>query len=85
MQGSIVAQGVELMLYGMGTVALFLALLVVATTAMSALVTRYFTPAEAPPTEPVGNPGTPTGGAGQPDPRVVAAIAAAIHRHRARK
>ena len=83
MQGSIVAQGVELMLFGMGTVVLFLALLVIATTAMSALVTRYFTPAEASPTEPAATPGAPTGGAGQPDPGVVAAIAAAIHQHRA--
>ncbi len=85
MQGSIVAQGVELMLYGMGTVVLFLGLLVVATTAMSALVTRYFTPAEVPPTERASSPGTSTGGAGQLDPGVVAAIAAAIHQHRARK
>ena len=42
MQGDLVAQGVALMLYGMGTVVLFLALLVAATTAMSRVVTRFF-------------------------------------------
>ena len=42
MQGDIVAQGVELMLYGMGTVVIFLALLILATTAMSQLVERFF-------------------------------------------
>ena len=42
MQGDIVAQGVELMLYGMGTVVVFLSLLVVITTLMSAIVQRYF-------------------------------------------
>ena len=42
MQQDIVGQGVELMLYGMGTVVVFLAALVVATTAMSRVVTRFF-------------------------------------------
>ncbi|MEP1594634.1 MAG: OadG family transporter subunit, partial [Halieaceae bacterium] len=42
MQGDIVAQGVELMLYGMGTVVVFLTLLVVVTTLMSAILERYF-------------------------------------------
>ena len=73
------------MLYGMGTVVLFLALLVIATAAMSTLVTRYFTPEEVPPTPRESTPGTTSGGTGQLDPGVVAAIAAAIHQHRARK
>ena len=42
MQGDIVAQGVELMLYGMGTVVLFLAALVLVTTGMSGFITRFF-------------------------------------------
>ncbi len=41
MQDQIINQGVELMLYGMGTVVLFLALLVVATGLMSHLLARY--------------------------------------------
>ena len=48
MQGDIVSQGLELMLYGMGTVVVFLALLVVATTGMSRLIGRYFPEPEAP-------------------------------------
>ena len=80
MQGDIIAQGAELMLYGMGTVVLFLALLVVATTAMSRIVARFFP-------EPVVMTGTGTerqdtaqGPIAQAT--LVAAIGAAIHRHR---
>lgn len=86
MQGDIVEQGIELMLYGMGTVVLFLALLVLATTAMSKLITRFFhqpEPARA------AVPGSDTDrpvdvGAGL-DPAVVAAITAALHQHRANR
>jgi oxaloacetate decarboxylase gamma subunit len=83
MQEAIVAQGVELMLYGMGTVVLFLGLLVLVTTAMSRLLRRYFP--EAPPS-PV-HPGARTAVASVPGPHpdVVAAISAAIHRHRSRR
>ena len=58
------AQGVQLMLAGMGVVFLFLAMLVAATVFMSRLVMRL---------------------QGEPGPTVeeVAAIAAAIERHRA--
>ena len=81
MQQDIVAQGVELMLFGMGTVVVFLALLVLATTAMSAFVGRYFpqsqpSPAVAP--KPAARPVSH-------DPEVVAAITAAVHKHRNRK
>ena len=78
MQGDIVAQGVELLLYGMGTVVLFLALLVVTTTAMSRLITSYFpepTP-EIPPARERGN--APSAD----DPYLVAVISAAIHQYR---
>ena len=37
------------MLYGMGTVVIFLALLVLATTSMSGLISRYFPQPEPPP------------------------------------
>ena len=86
MQGDIVAQGVELMLYGMGTVVLFLALLVLATTAMSHLITRYF---HQPEPAPAAVPGSGTDrlvdGGAELDPAVVAAITAALHRHRANR
>ena len=83
MQGDIVSQGIELMVFGMGTVVLFLALLVVATTAMSRLLLRYFPEPEAvlPAT------GQPAKVSSQPgdDPQLVAVISAAIQRHRANK
>ena len=84
MQGDILAQGIELMLYGMGTVVVFLALLVVATTAMSAFVTRYFPEAEAP--ERGWAARSPAHIADAPiEGEIVAAIAAAIHQHRSKK
>lgn len=79
MQQDIVGQGVELMLYGMGTVVVFLALLVVATTAMSAFVGRYFPEAEKAAVaagKPVSAPA---------DNELVAVISAAVHQHRGRK
>jgi len=83
MQGDIVAQGVELMLYGMGTVVLFLALLVVMTTIMSGFVNRYFPEPQASAAAALHN----LRGPAQPadDPNLVAVISAAIHQHRSDK
>jgi len=83
MQDEIVARGVELMLYGMGTVVVFLALLVVATSAMSRLLARHFpeaVPLPPAPPRPAARPAVPG-----PDAQVVAAISAAIHQHRAQR
>lgn len=81
MQGDIIAQGVELMLYGMGTVVVFLGLLVLATFGMSGLITRYFPEPELPPvTARVRSPGKAA--PAELDPGVVAVITAAIHQHR---
>ena len=68
MEGELLEQGLELMLAGMGTVFVFLTVLVFATTGMSALV-RRFEPAAA----------TDTDG---PTDEEVAAITAAITLHR---
>ncbi len=85
MQGDIVAQGVELMLFGMGTVVAFLALLVVATTGMSRLVARYF-PAAEPVVPPSRRPGLPARTAAPADDeQLVAVISAAIRQHRQRQ
>lgn len=77
MQQTLMQQGVELMLFGMGTVFVFLALLIIATTIMSAVL-RHFVPPEPavmPPTRQVaGN-----------DQQLIAVITAAIHKHRSRK
>lgn len=72
MQDSLITRGLELMLFGMGTVVVFLTALVFVTAAMSALVRRYLPP----PPEP-----RPAGRAA-PDARLIAVISAAIHRHR---
>ena len=67
----LVSQGIDLVIYGMGTVFVFLTLLVFATMAMSRLV-LWMTPAES------VKPGSP------PDTRKLAAITAAVHAHRSR-
>ena len=70
-----VIEGVELMLVGMGTVFVFLILLVFAVRAMSALILKYFPPA---PTQ--INTGVVSSG-GVPGAHL-AAVAAAIEKHR---
>lgn len=70
-------QGLELLVYGMGTVIVFLGLLVLATRVMSAVALRWFaTPASE--TQDSAPPAT----AGAPSPQLLAAIAAAVHRYR---
>ena len=84
MQGDILAQGLELMLFGMGTVVLFLGLLVVATAAMSRLLGRYFPEPERTlsPSRQATQPAQPA--AADEDAQLVAVISAAIRRHRQR-
>jgi oxaloacetate decarboxylase gamma subunit len=80
MTESIISQGLELMLFGMGTVVVFLTLLVIATSAMSALLQRYA------PTPEVGDAGaTATAPPATADARLFAVISAAIHKHRSRR
>lgn len=67
------ASGLELMLFGMGTVLLFLTLLVLATQLMSALVDRYFAEPAAP---------EPAASATGIEPLTLAIISAAVHHHR---
>ena len=69
------AQGVELMLIGMGTVFVFLTTLVGATTLMSALAGNESEPGPA---------ATAVSGGDGPDAEELAAISAAITRHRQR-
>ena len=70
------------MLYGMGTVVVFLALLVASTTGMSRLITRFFPEPETPSAP---RPARPAGqGTSADDPELIAVISAAIRRHRAR-
>ncbi|MEP5766424.1 MAG: OadG family transporter subunit [Halieaceae bacterium] len=76
MEATLIDQGVELMLFGMGTVITFLTLLVIVTSVMSALLRRF-----AP--EPVAD--ETTGSAAATDSTLLAVIAAAIHKHRSRR
>ena len=80
MDESLLQQGLDLMLFGMLTVVLFLSLLVLATSALSALVRRFG------PAVPVTAPAAPSRATGVPaagpSPAVVAAITVAIARHR---
>jgi oxaloacetate decarboxylase gamma subunit len=85
MQGDIVAQGVELMLYGMGTVVLFLALLVVAIVVMSRIVNHYFPEEESSATAALQKLRGQTQAQSAEDPNLVAVISAAIHQHRIKK
>lgn len=77
MQPSLLQQGVELMLFGMGTVFAFLACLVIVTTLMSKLLQRLApaqeTPAFIPPA------------AAQQDDQLLAVISAAVHKYRSRR
>ena len=78
MQNELMQQGVELMLYGMGTVFTFLALLIVATTFMSIVVRRFvkpeLLPAKVVHRQPVE----------ENDEQLVGIIGAAIHKYRSR-
>lgn len=77
---NLVSQGFELALFGMGTVFVFLALLILATKTMSTLVLRYEPAVSASPAN------TVTQAASSPDrSHLVAVISAAIAQHRSNK
>lgn len=78
MQGDIVEQGLELMVYGMGSVVVFLALLIICTMVMSMTVNRLFP-------EPIAvRPASRRTVAVEQDEELVAVISAAVHQHRTR-
>ena len=80
MSASIVEQGVELMLFGMGTVIVFLGLLVLATLLMSRVLARYF-----PEPEPAPAPVRVATASAAVDSELIAVISAAIQQHRSRR
>ena len=73
-------QGVQLMIYGMGTVFVFLAVLVLVTTSMSYIVNRFF-PDQVPSVEPTTQAAQPAQ-AGTDDSTLLAVITAAVHQYR---
>jgi len=77
-QSDIVADGLGLMAFGMGTVFTFLVILIFATIIMSTLVNKFFP--EAPPAPAKAK----TQGQGV-DPQLLNVLAAAVKEHRARQ
>ena len=77
MESTLIAQGLDLMLYGMGTVFTFLTLLVGITTLMSMVVNKLVVEAEAPADAPA-----PGSTATNVEPRIAKVIQAAIDQHR---
>lgn len=83
MEANLIEQGVDLMLYGMGTVFAFLTILVFATSIMSSIVTRFFP--ELAPAEPrTIVDATNSGSLAPVEPRVLAVIQEAVYLHRAK-
>ena len=78
MQSTLIQQGLDLMLFGMGTVFVFLALLVVGTMIMSTIVEKFFSEPLVEETEKAVFP-TP---AGRVDSKTLAIIQDAILQHR---
>lgn len=76
-KAELVADGLGLMGFGMGTVFVFLVILIIATTAMSALVTKFMPDAPVAPAKPVAMPGQGV------DPQLLKVLAAAVKEHRA--
>lgn len=77
MQETIMQQGLDLTLFGMGTVFVFLTVLVIATAIMSSIVQRFFPEPEPPIASAAGPAST-----GVTDPKLLAIIKAAIEQHR---
>ncbi|MFT5136666.1 MAG: oxaloacetate decarboxylase gamma subunit [Arenicella sp.] len=79
MQTSLIDQGLDLMLYGMGTVFVFLTILVFATTLMSRIVNALAN-TELDPTE--LNPALNESAGDAPSPQILEAIKLALKAHR---
>jgi oxaloacetate decarboxylase gamma subunit len=78
---TIVTQGLELMLFGMGTVFTFLTLLVIGTTFMSKIINSVFPEAEVE----VPAPRPSANSAAAVDARTISIIEDAVRQHRARQ
>lgn len=81
MQETLLQQGVELMVFGMGTVFVFLAILVVVTTTMSSLLQRFL---PAKPVEPAVTRTPAPAPALTDDQQLMAVLSAAVHKYRSR-
>ena len=77
MDSTLITQGLDLMLYGMGTVFTFLTLLVGITTLMSMIVNKLVVEVEEAPAAPLQ-----ASAAATVEPRIAKVIQAAIDQHR---
>lgn len=91
MNDNLLSQGLELLVYGMGTVVVFLTLLVFATRLMSVVIRRFFPEAlvlaSAPKLKSRVAPTIPaqvTQAQAIPSPELLAAVTAAVRQHRRR-
>lgn len=85
MKDTLLQNGIDLMLYGMGSVLVFLALLAASTVFMSRMVTRWFPEPEGLPDSGPKAARSPTKTSAKVDENTMAAIKAAIEKHRARR
>ncbi len=76
---NLLSEGINLMIFGMGFVAVFLTLLVFATTGMSKVVGKFFPEAPAQPKAPKAAPAAAQAGN---DDEVIAVMTAAVHKYR---
>lgn len=81
MQDSLFQQGVDLMLYGMGTVVVFLATLVLATLAMSWFIRRFFPEPAVAEKYAIADQHPPA----YADAKLLAVIKAALDQHRVKR
>lgn len=79
METNLVLEGTKFMFLGMGTVFVFLIIMILVTNAVSKIVNRFFPEPVSIPKEHTQNAGTQTA---QNNKRIVAAITAAIMHHR---
>jgi oxaloacetate decarboxylase gamma subunit len=80
MQETLLQQGIELMIYGMGTVFTFLAVLVLVTLLQSMIVSRFFPEAII-----AAKPITQAPVASNNNEQLIAVISAAVHQYRSRQ
>lgn len=79
MSSTLFQQGVEIMLFGMGTVIAFLTLLVIAMGLMSRLLAHFYPASD----QPASSAAAPPAAAGQLEAdELLVVITAAVHRHR---
>lgn len=76
---NLLSEGINLMIFGMGFVAVFLTLLVFATTGMSKVVGKFFPEA---PAQPKAKPAAPAAAAANNNDELIAVMTAAVHKYR---